>query len=491
MLKRFIPIFLILFFAYSFARAEISQGNLTVNGSVKTEVSLRAEGGDSDLSKFKNFVELAGEYKIKDDALVFFTKARYWYDAAYDFRDKLDPAQHYMGHVQRNDWLRDCYLDYNNGPWFLRLGKQQVSWGQSDGITILDRVNPMDVTEYVLPDMADIRIPLWMANINYAPKLNSNLQVLIIPDFEQSTAAPPGAPFTIRAYKLLTSFKDSFEAAPNSAGKFNLGPPLFRNYRGTLNTNIYYPPKQFENSKFGVQWQDRFSGWDYTLNYLYGFDYMARTYLDSTVVRIPPVPGTVTLNYSRRFKLVQMAGASLNHTFTNEGPLEGITLRSDYAVYLNEPTCYGDPVTGSSKGVNRWNNVFWLMGLDKYVITNWLVSFQFAQYIMEHDKPGINDPVTRRPYSTLSSSTNGAQDTIENIFSLKISTDFMHERLKPEVLWSFTDDNQGRLSPKLTYEIRDNLWLTLGIHYFYGNEADSNGQFRDQNQVYGSLKYTF
>lgn len=67
----------------------------------------------------------------------------------------------------------------------------------------------------------------------------------------------------------------------------------------------------------------------------------------------------------------------------------------------------------------------------------------------------------------------------------------MHERLKPEILWSFTDDDQGRLSPKLTYEIKDNLWLTLGIHYFYGNEWDSNGQFRDQNQFYAHLKYTF
>jgi hypothetical protein len=79
----------------------------------------------------------------------------------------------------------------------------------------------------------------------------------------------------------------------------------------------------------------------------------------------------------------------------------------------------------------------------------------------------------------------------ENIFTLKISTDFMHERLKPEVLWSFTDDNQGRLSPKVTYEIRDNLWLTLGVHYFYGNEWDTNGQYRDQNQIYTNLKYTF
>lgn len=185
-----------------------------------------------------------------------------------------------------------------------------------------------------------------------------------------------------------------------------------------------------------MQWQDRIADWDYTLNYLYGYDYLARTYLDSSAGR-----GTI-LNYGRRFKLVQMVGGSINKSFTNPGPLQGITLRGDFAVYINEPTYYGNPATGSSAGVNRWNNVFWLMGLDKSVFTNWQVSFQFAQYIMEHDSPGVGT------YQTMNSYTYGAQDQVENIFSLRISTDFLHERLKPEVLWSFTDDNPGKDFPE-------------------------------------------
>ncbi len=484
-MKRHAWILILFLFCSSVYAAE----PLSLIGSLKNETSIRIEGLNGDLSKEKNIAELAGEYKIKD-GLVFFTKVKYWYDAMYDWRDKYDAGQDQMGHIQRTDWLRDCYLDYTNGPWFLRLGKQQVAWGQADGITILDRVNPVDLTEYWLPDFVDLRIPLWMANVNYSPKLNSNLQILIIPDFEQSTAAPPDAPFAFRSYKLFTNAKAGIEAPPNSANKIVFG-AMGKNYNGKLNTDIYYPAKKFENSKFGVQWQDRISDWEYTLNYLYGYDYLARTYLDNTVVQGFAPPFNVTLNYSRRFKLVQMVGSSVNRTFTGEALLKGLTLRGDAAVYLNEPTYYGDVVTGSSKGVNRWNNIFWLMGLDKYVVTNWLVSFQFAQYIMEDAKPGVNDATTGLPYSTLNSYTYGAQDQVENIFSLKVSTDFMHERIKPEVSWSATDDNQGKLSPKITYEIKDNLWLALGIHYFYGNEGDTNGQFRDQSQFYTQLKYSF
>jgi hypothetical protein len=478
-------------FSFTLAEAGLNMASFEMSGYLKNEVSMGLQTFN-DVSKIKNIISLSGEYVLNDNWVAFMS-VRGWYDFIYDIRDKYDPAQHYMGHTQRIDWLRDCYLDYNNGPWFLRLGRQQVSWGQSDGVPILDRVNPFDLTEYWLQDFVDMRIPLWMLNINYAPKLNSNLQFLIIPEFEQSTAAPPSAPFSFRSYRLFDTFKSQFEAPPLSPNKFPLPTlPVPTNYNGRLNTNIYYPSKELKNSKFGLQWKDRIADWDYTLNYLYGFDYAARTYRDS--VSVVPVAFPLfdaTFNYSRRFKRVHLVGASLNHSFTEEGPLNGITLRSDLAFYLNEPTYFGNVVTGSSAGTKRWNNIFWLIGLDKYVVPNWLVSFQFAQYIMQDAKPGGSDPNTGEPYKVMNAYTYGAQDQVENIFSLKVMTDFMHDRLKTEVLWSATDDNQGRISPKATYEIKDDLWLTLGVHHFYGREEDSNGQFRDMSQIYTHLKFTF
>ncbi len=436
-------------------------GNLTYSGYIKNETSLNYQ--THQLTKFKNIVQLGAEYKLNDN-FTFFGSARYWYDNVYSWYGKYDPAQDQMQHVQRTDWLRDLYLDFNSGPWFIRVGKQQVAWGQADGITILDRVNPVDLTEYWLPDAVDIRIPVGMLNINYSPKTNSNLQLLIIPDFQQSTGAPPGAPFAFRSYRL-------FDIAKQLAGP-------------NLNTNIYYPPMRFNTSKFGAQWQDRFHDWEYTLNYLYGYDYLARTYADKPFSRFVPPPWY----YSRRFKIDQLAGGSLNHTFAQKGILEGLTVRGEGAVIINEPTYYGDPAAGNSAGVARWNNIFWLVGLDRYFFTKLLASFQFAQYIMEHDGPGIAGHPEYKPFNTY---TYGAQDKMENIFSLKLSANFINDRFKPEIGWSFTDDNQGKISPKISYEIIDNLVFSLGVHYFYGDERDSNGEFRKQNQVYTMLKYNF
>ena len=444
-------------------------GNLTYSGYIKNETSLNYQ--THQLTKFKNIFQLSAEYKINNN-FTFFGSARYWYDFAYAWYNKYDSDKDQMQHIQRTDWLRDLYLDYNNGPWFLRIGKQQVVWGQADGVAVLDRVNPVDLTEYWLPDAVDIRIPVGMININYSPKVNSNLQLLIIPDFQQSIAAPPGAPFAFRSYNLFGAFRTSWTAAGNF-----------------LNTNIYYPPMRFNTTKFGAQWKDRIHDWDYTLNYLYGYDYLARTYLDGTRVIIPPIPPKIQLNYARRFKLDQMVGGSINHTFTREGRLlEGITVRGDAAVYINEPTYYGNPNLNNSAGVARWNNIMWIIGLDRYFFTKWLVSFQYGQYILAHDNPGIAGHPEYKPLNTY---TYGAQDPLENIFTLKIGSHFYNDRILPEILWSFTDDNQGRISPKISYEVVDNLVFTLGMHYFYGSPKDSNGQFRKQNQIYTMVKYSF
>jgi hypothetical protein len=441
-----------------------AEDRLSFSGYVKNETSLREEGLNSDLTKFKNIVELSGQYKIKEDEVVFFGKAQYWYDAAYDLSDKMDLGQHYNGHIQRTDWLRDCYLDYTRGPWFLRLGKQQIAWGQADGITVLDRVNPVDLTEFWLRDFVDLRIPLWMVNINFSPKLNSNLQLLFIPDFDASEAAYLGGPFTFRSFKEW----DNFQQAQMKAGSiFDL----------TLRT----PPKQLHNATWGLQWSDRIGDLNYTLNYLYGPSYNAR----NDIYYSPP-----TYTIPRAFKVWRIYGSSFNKTFTNPGPLQGITLKGDLACYNDEPTYYGDPVANSTKGIARWNNVFWIMGMDKYILTKWLCSFQFGQYILEHAREKSKNRILQQQYP-MNAYTYGPADQVENIFSLKISSHFMNDRLMPEVLWSCTDDNQGRLSPKINYELRDNLWLTVGVHYFYGNEWDTNGQFRDQSQLYTNLKYSF
>ena len=46
--------------------------------------------------------------------------------------------------------LREFYLEGEVGETFVTLGKQQVVWGKSDGLKVLDIVNPQSFNEFIL-----------------------------------------------------------------------------------------------------------------------------------------------------------------------------------------------------------------------------------------------------------------------------------------------------------------------------------------------------
>ncbi|RKY38998.1 MAG: hypothetical protein DRP76_03820 [Candidatus Omnitrophota bacterium] len=440
--------------------------NFEYAGYLKSEIWSKINNDNSHLflSSFKNTFDLETEFKLSEN-LSFFFHPRFFYDLAYEVRnqDIFDENQEKLGHTQRSEWLRDCFLDYTSDALDIRIGKQQVVWGQADGLPFLDRVMPFDLSYYWLLDFADIRIPLWMIKVEYSPSLNSTLQFLLIPDFEASRSAPAGAPFSFKAVNIFDAFKE-----------------VNKRYGGNMNTTIYRPPKKVKNSRVGLRWRSMIGDFEYTLNWLYGYSTSAYTYTDSFT---PVIPGTSFGNYeiSRRHKLMHIIGFSFNKSLVNPGIFEGLTIRGEFAYLHNEPTYYG--TEGKRKLTKKSDKYTYVLGFDKYLFTNWFFSLQFAQYI--HDKR------TSSGYYVLNTYTYGLMDKVENYLTLKITTDFMHERLKPEVLFVYNDDNDGRISFKAKYELRENLWLTLGFHHFWGPSYGSNGQFRNNDHVVFEIKYTF
>ena len=71
--------------------------------------------------------------------------------------------------------LREAYIDTEIGSTFLRVGKQQVVWGQADGLKVLDVLNPQSFREFVLDDFEDSRIPLWISDVNYQAPFDDNM----------------------------------------------------------------------------------------------------------------------------------------------------------------------------------------------------------------------------------------------------------------------------------------------------------------------------
>ncbi|HPD61540.1 MAG TPA: hypothetical protein PKV48_07275, partial [Thermodesulfobacteriota bacterium] len=55
------------------------------------------------------------------------------------------------------------------------------TWGETDGLKLLDFVNATDFRHFIIDDMEDSKIPEFMTNITYYFNQNWNLQFLWIP----------------------------------------------------------------------------------------------------------------------------------------------------------------------------------------------------------------------------------------------------------------------------------------------------------------------
>jgi hypothetical protein len=80
--------------------------------------------------------------------------------------DLYEPRSIYQNQARVNE----LYLSYTKGPFFLRIGRQSISWGESDTIAILDQSNPFDLTLAApgfFEDIDEARIPLYTIRTSY------------------------------------------------------------------------------------------------------------------------------------------------------------------------------------------------------------------------------------------------------------------------------------------------------------------------------------
>jgi hypothetical protein len=458
---------------YGLLRKALPFENLELAGYLKNETALRTAHGLDEFMKEANIVQLEAEYTFNEN-VQFFTILKWFYDAVYELENKYknDPqweskTNKKLKYPEKLQWLRECYIDVLSDSLDLRMGKQQVVWGTADGVRILDIINPLDYREWTLKDYIDSRLPLWMLNAEGKILLNGHLQLLLIPDYEANYYPPAGAPFTLRTVRLGAE-----------------GVQALTNAGVTVNTIDQKPAHTFENTKVGLRWRQIIEGqaFEYTLNYLHTYSFASAAYTQFQF-GFPPV-----FSLTRRAEKINVFGGTFSKTITEGVMIPGLgkgwTLRGELAYITGDAMNFGtDANIQGTVDVDQCNYV---LGFDKTFFTNLMFSFQFIQMWAK-----ATESYDKSLYTLLNGATRGPLDKCETILTLLLGTDFIHERLKPQVLILYGDDNDWRISPKVSYEINDQWLATVGLNIFEGKEQHLSGQFDKNDQLFFELKYTF
>ncbi len=332
------------------------------------------------------------------------------------------------------EWdLRELYLDLDLGNAFARIGKQQIVWGQADGLKVLDVVNPQTFREFILAEFEDSRIPLWTVNVE-VPVAGGTLQALWIPDQSYNDLPEPGAAFEITAPFVGIPPGVPVTIAPSEV-----------------------PNRILEDSDAGLRYSLFAGGWDLTLNYLYH-------YHDLPVVRRAFTPSGLQLSPSyERTHLVGGTVANAFGDFTVRGEI-GWSSDAFFSQTLGTP---GD-------GVHESPELSSVIGLDYSGLTDTIVSAQlFQSTVLDHDN------TVERSKTEMNA-------------SLLLRRNFANETVEAQVLWIQSLSGDGALiRPRLRVDYSTEWQFELYADFFFGDRAGLFGQFDARDRIGIALTRSF
>ena len=461
--------------------------DLRFNGYFKNATAMRLHN-DLDMMKIDNILDLRLTYEPKSLPLKFHIDLRPEYDGAYDMQHKgvgsetgLEPKDRGIGigrkklgydgtfpgslkgnlrenwsdsYMARTFLLRELWVDFRIGGLDLKLGKQQVAWGKTDGYKLLDILNPTDYREFILMDSEDSRIPIWMANIKYYFTPKHNVQFIWMPNYEPNFQALPGSIWALNPVNSVQL----------------LGTAPFARVWGQQ------PSNNLANSDLAFRYEGQIGEkFDFTINYLHRWDQ------NNVFPQLASISPTGLLIFVESPKRQNIFGGSFTTTIDNLVGMKDVVLRGEFAYFKDKvfwEIIKSNPI--------REDNIQAVIGFDKnvwFLGKAWMVSLQvFEDLILNY--PGSP--------SQISSLGGGKQKTHEESFTALVGTDFSNQRWKPDVLFIWNISQMGGwVRPRVSYEISDKLKATVGFNVLWGNKDDSFGQMTVNDQVFAEIKWSF
>lgn len=331
--------------------------------------------------------------------------------------------------------LREAFLDTEIGDSFLRLGKQQIVWGQADGLKVLDILNPQSFREFILEDYEDSRIPLWSVNAEI-PIHDYTLQLVWIPD---------------------TTYHDIPARGSRYAPRWHAIAPPIATDRPVTQHSYAKPDNPFKDSDIGLRLSRTLGRWDLSLNYAYHYD-------DSPVVRRHVTEGGTQI--SQTYERTHLLGGSYSTAFGN------FVLRGEVGYATDR--YFSTDQTSENHGVHQSDLFSTVIGLDYAGLTDWFIS---AQYFQDQ---------------LITNHTALLRDRVQRTATLLVRRNFMNERLQAEALViKNLHQNDGQIQMAVKYEWQDSLWLHLGADLFFGEINSLHGQFRHHDRLTVGIEFGF
>lgn len=415
--------------------------DLEVEGFVEAKTAIRTpQFKDADLVMQRNTAQLEGRWEFLRSGDLFGLSTgrleqgslsvigRGVYDSVYDvrgsFRERFSDDERQNLRFESN--LREIYGTFLLPPVTLRLGRQQVVWGETDFFRALDVINPLDYRwHFYYEPFEDIRVPLWMARGIY------DIGKLLF--FEEAFVEGVWIPGDFEGTKISLDPRRPWgffgQGLPESANTTIVGGKLF-DFRTDVTADK--PGRSLKNSEVAFRLKGLWGPVDFSLNYFWTIsdDPGPKVRQELATVGAPEHPGaagTLVLPVFLTYPRSHVVGVSANYA---EEALTHAVLRVESTYTTGVPVSLAADVP---EALDRDRNLYdtservvLMMGFDRptsikslnQISTFFLSGQLFWRRYLDHNRFFVGFPSVRR------AEVNG--ETVEGRF-VSVNTDRLTE----------------------------------------------------------------
>ncbi|NMT62705.1 DUF1302 family protein [Marinobacter orientalis] len=459
----------------------VEVGNFTVNGYLRQylswnldDVSATAEDDKWDMSMARTTALLQARGEVGPARVTAIGRASYEYMT--DYMDRLEDLTEVTG--VRADFqdelneldVRELYADFRpTDRIFLRLGKQQVVWGETDFFQAMDVVHGYDQSwrSFLEPENEEWRKPLILANATIdIPEMSGQLQLLVRPGLDDEEDIG-------NTYDLYGG---------RWAGKGNRG----FNLKGTVLPIDYNNDEgDADDPHYGFRWSGTLGEYDglaYSVNYYH-------TQGQDPVV-FPTEKANAPIGAAFVYPEIDIVGGTLSGYIA---PIDSV-FRAELAYTPDKP--YNNP----AGGVVEKDTYRMMFGLDTNLrLQNTLgtsspsmLSLQvFNTYLDNHTQDISSPEAVQNAFGTVEDEHT---TWLTAIFTLPYKYDSVVGQL---VAVHDASNGGGVLVPSVEFAFGQHWRLKTELDLFYGGDkspADGTslfGSFDESDQLYTRITYQF
>lgn len=472
-------------------------GYVTVGGSFSEPNNDRYDNQQGLNSALMN-IFLEGDYAITRN-LKFYGSGMLTVDWIYQLREndgewndkQFSKSKSYLN-VDDKYWqlLKEAHFTWSPENFSMRVGKQIVAWGETDGFRLMDQINPQDLRRgFGDVEFETTIIPIWLIKADYSPPNKPTW----LQDLNFEFTYNPNADY-IPNQPIKTGNDVGGIWAPNVV--LPGPPPFYSSHMGSAVANIKTPKQWEDGNEFAFRIRALAYDSVITLNAFYGYD---NDYVSRLVPPyLAPIPPHILASDGKTILHPYMEGyyplfRFLGGTYSRDIPplkasiLGGVApvVRIE-ALYAYESTFAftktGTPISrfDTSDEVRAAIGVDWKV---KIPILNPRAYFSLSgQFYYRR----INDYPSDTSIETIQGLEKDNYQT-----TLGISTSYFHQKLTPSFFWLRDINSQSDFFRyQLVYDYSNNWHFTLGALILGGDKSGQGFQlFDNKDQLYFKISY--